>query len=119
MKFKWTTIQVSNLDNSLRFYKDILGMNIAAQFEGGNHPIVMLGEEDGAKIELIPISNENKENLGNGVSIGLAFNNLDDLVDKLKAKDIHVVGPICPIPDIRFFFVNDPDGYTIQLLDED
>ena len=118
MKFRWTTIQVTNLDNSLKFYKDLLGMKIARVIEGGNHQIVMLGEDDDAKIELIPISTASKENLGNGVSIGIAFKQLDDLVEKIKSKNIPVVGPITPMPDIRFFFVNDPDGYTIQLLDE-
>lgn len=118
MKFQWTTIQVKNLDNSLKFYKDLLGMKIAKVIEGGNHQIVMLGEDDDAKIELIPISTASRENLGNGVSIGIAFKQLDDLVEKIKSKNIPVVGPITPMPDIRFFFVNDPDGYTIQLLDE-
>ena len=118
MKFQWTTIQVTNLDNSLKFYKDLLGMNISRVIEGGNHQIVILGEDDDAKIELIPISTASKENLGNGVSIGIAFKQLDDLVEKIKSKNIPVVGPITPMPDIRFFFVNDPDGYTIQLLDE-
>ena len=118
MKFKWTTIQVTNLDSSLKFYKDLLGMKIARVIEGGNHQIVMLGEDDDAKIELIPISTASKENLGNGVSIGIAFKQLDDLVEKIKSKNIPIVGPITPMPDIRFFFVNDPDGYTIQLLDE-
>lgn len=118
MKFQWTTIQVTNLDNSLKFYKDLLGMKIARVIEGGNHQIVMLGEDDDAKIELIPISTASKENLGNSVSIGIAFKQLDDLVEKIKSKNIPVVGPITPMPDIRFFFVNDPDGYTIQLLDE-
>lgn len=118
MKFQWTTIQVTNLDNSLKFYKDLLGMKIARVIEGGNHQIVMLGEDDDAKIELIPISTASKENLGNGVSIGIAFKQLDDLVEKIKSKNIPVVGPITPMTDIRFFFVNDPDGYTIQLLDE-
>ena len=118
MKFQWTTIQVTNLDNSLMFYKDLLGMKIARVIEGGNHQIVMLGEDDDAKIELIPISTASRENLGNGVSIGIAFKQLDDLVEKIKSKNIPVVGPITPMPDIRFFFVNDPDGYTIQLLDE-
>lgn len=118
MKFQWTTIQVTNLDNSLKFYKDLLGMKIARVIEGGNHQIVMLGEDDDAKIDLIPISTASKENLGNGVSIGIAFKQLDDLVEKIKSKNIPVVGPITPMPDIRFFFVNDPDGYTIQLLDE-
>ena len=87
MKFQWTTIQVTNLDNSLKFYKDLLGMKISRVIEGGNHQIVMLGEDDDAKIELIPISTASKENLGNGVSIGIAFKQLDDLVEKIKSKN--------------------------------
>lgn len=115
---KWTTLQVSNLDDSLKFYKDILKMNIASQFGTENHQIVMLGEQDDAKIELIFEKGVSIDNPGNGVSIGVSVSNLDDLIVTLKSKDIPVKGPIMPNPHIRFFFVKDPDGYTIQLLEE-
>ena len=115
---KWTTLKVSNLDNSLKFYKDILKMNVASQFGTEDHQIVMLGEPEGTKIELIFEKGVSINNPGNGVSIGVAVSNLDNLIATLKSKDIAVKGPIMPSPHIRFFFVKDPDGYTIQLLDE-
>lgn len=118
MKYKWTTLRVSNLDNSLDFYKNTLGMKISAQFGTEDHQIVMLGEDNDSKIELISEKNFSINNPGSGVSIGLAIDNLDDMISKLKSQNIDVQGPISPNPHIRFFFVKDPDGYTIQLLEE-
>lgn len=118
MKFKWTTLRVSNLDTSLKFYRDTLKMKIASQFGTEDHKIVMLGEDDEAKIELICEKGKSIDNPGNGVSIGMEVAHLDDMINTLKEQNIRVEGPIMPNQHIRFFFVKDPDGYTIQLLEE-
>lgn len=118
MKFKWATLRVSNLDTSLEFYRNILKMNISSQFGTENHQIVMLGQEDEAKIELIYEKGMSIDNPGNGVSIGLEVEHLDDMINTLKRQNLKVEGPVMPNPHIRFFFVKDPDGYTIQLLEQ-
>ncbi|WP_455537768.1 VOC family protein [Terrisporobacter sp.] len=118
MKCKWTTLRVSNLETSLDFYKNTLEMKIAEKFKTASHEIVMLGEDDDTKIELIFEKGFSINNPGNGVSIGLAVDNLDKMINKLKSNNLDVQGPIMPNPHIRFFFVKDPDGYTIQLLEE-
>ena len=119
MKFKWTTLRVKNLDTSLDFYCGSLGMRVDSRFGSPDHPIVMLGEADGAKVELISDPAGVSDLPGQGVSIGLIPDDLDGLVAKLKANpSLHVTGPIAPNPSIRFFFVNDPDGYHIQLAEQ-
>lgn len=54
------------------------------------------------------------ENPGNGVSIGLEVVDLDRLIDVLKEHGFKATGPISPNPQMRFFLVYDPDGYTVQ-----
>ena len=44
MKFVWTTIQVADLDRSLAFYHDLLGLPVAERFQAGPNEIAMLGE---------------------------------------------------------------------------
>ncbi|MBU5426406.1 VOC family protein [Tissierella pigra] len=116
MKLNWVTIYVSNLEKSLYFYTKILGLNVSVKFGDENHQIVMLGEADETKIELIFESNTKIENPGKGVSIGLETDNLENLIEELNNIGYKVTGPISPNPHIRFFFVQDPDGYTIQLI---
>mgnify|MGYP000886963793 CR=1 FL=1 len=118
MKFNWVTLRVCDLKKSLFFYTELLHLDISARFGSEEHQIVMLGEADQPKIELIFEPNTKIENPGNGISIGLEADNLDQLIDVLKGNGYRVKGPISPNPQIRFFFVQDPDGYTIQLVEQ-
>lgn len=118
MKLNWVTIRVSDLEKSVTFYTEVLGMEVASRLGGEGHQIVMLGKADEAKVELICETGVKIESPGNGVSIGLESQNLDALVDALKAKGCSVSGPVSPNPHIRFFFVKDPDGYTVQLVEQ-
>lgn len=116
MKLNWVTLRVSNLEQSVAFYTEALGMEVAARLGGGGHQIAMLGKADEAKVELICETGSKIESPGNGVSIGLESEDLDALVNSLKAKSYPVTGPVSPNPHVRFFFVKDPDGYAIQLV---
>lgn len=116
MNLNWVTIRVSDLEKSVAFYTESLGMEVAARFGSEGNQIVMLGKADEAKVELICDSSDKIDMPGNGVSIGLQSEDLDALVATLKAKGYPVKGPVSPNPQVRFFFVNDPDGYSIQLV---
>jgi len=118
MKLNWVTFMVSDLDKSIFFYRDLLNLDISAKFGNEEHQIVMLGKADEAKVELIFEPNEKIENPGNGVSIGLEADNLDLLICVLKEHGYKASGPISPNPQLRFFFVQDPDGYTVQLIEQ-
>jgi len=119
MKFMWTTLPVSNLENSLAFYSGLMGLGPMAKMGSPAHQVVMLGENGQTKLELIfepgrPIS----ENPGGIISMGYAPEDLDAFMEKVSELDIPAVGPISPTPDIRFFFIKDPDGYTVQLVEQ-
>ena len=53
MTFTWTTIHVRDLDQSLAFYHDLLGLPIQERFGPPGHEIAMLGPEEGTRLELI------------------------------------------------------------------
>ncbi len=117
MRLNWVTIKVSDMEKSLHFYTQLLGLEVAAKFGGPEHQIVMLGKAEDAKVELVFEPGAKTQNPGNGVSFGLETDNLDQLVALLKEQGKAVSGPVAPNPGIRFFFVQDPDGYTVQLIE--
>lgn len=119
MNFCWITLNVNNMEESLKFYNEIIGLKITERFNlGVEMEIAMLGENDGTKIELIYNKNKNVSVHSEGISIGFEVKSLDDTIELLKNKKISIKrGPISPIPSSRFFFIDDPNGIEIQIVE--
>ena len=118
MKFTWVTFYVSDMEKSLHFYKDLLGLKIVRDFGDENHKIVFLAGDNEAQVELICDKGAVIENVGKGMSVGFGVTQLEEKIADLKAKiSAQITGPISPGPNIKFYMVPDPDGYTIQLYE--
>ncbi len=120
MTFLWTTITVKNMEESLKFYQDIVGLPLNARFEAGpGVEISFLGEGD-TKIELICIEKMEKPNLGSDISIGFDVKSLDEKIAFLEGKGISLhSGPFAPNPHTKYFFILDPNGLKIQFVEID
>lgn len=119
MKLNWVTIHVCDLEKSLSFYTSLLNLDIVEKFGSPDHQIVMLGKKDEAKLELICEPNKKIDDPGKGISIGLEADDLEQLIGVLQENGYKPMGPISPNPRIRFYFVKDPDGYTVQLAKQE
>ena len=115
MKISWTTFKITDMTKSLEFYRDILELPVAGEINAGPRKITFLGEQENA-LELIE-GEGCPENPGEGVSIGIVYDDLEKMIEKIKGLGINVIGPVSPNPHLRFFFVKDPDGYTVQLCE--
>lgn len=119
MDFCWITLNVKNMEESLKFYNGLLGIKIFRRFSpnpGVN--IAMVGEKYGPKIELICSENNNSKIQSRGISIGFEVKSLDEAVKYMKSKGIAIKrGPISPSPGIKFFFIDDPNGVEIQIVE--
>jgi len=115
MKFSWTTLHVSDLDRSLKFYSELLGIPVANRFSSGPSNIAFIGDANGAQVELICTPEGAPADPGRGVSVGFVTGQLDELISKLRGAGCEIRGPISPSPKITFYFVSDPDGYQVQL----
>ena len=116
MKFCWVTINVSNMEESIKFYKDLIGLEILDRFtpyEGVE--IVMLGEENGTMVELI--SNQTTKLKSKGISIGFKVDSLEESIENMKNNGVKILTePVSPSPNLEFYFVEDPNGLEIQLI---
>ena len=110
MTFTWTTIHVRDLDQSLAFYHDLLGLPIQERFGPPGHEIAMLGPEEGTRLELIG-GGEIPQHPAPTLSLGFAPENMGQLLAALEARAIPI-RPMSPNPALQFYFLEDPDGYT-------
>ena len=118
MKFCWTTIMVNDLEESLKFYQEIIGLPVNRRFKGEKDmEIVFLGDGE-TKLELISSKTDKKVNIGPDISIGFEVESVDRMISNLKTKgiDIHS-GPFQPNPNIKFFYLLDPNGLKVQLVE--
>ena len=117
MTFSWATIRVRNLEDSLAFYHNLLGLPIHDRFGPPGHQIVMLGTDPGTKLELIESAEPLPEVPAPGLSLGFAPENMRKLLSTLEAAGISCPPPMSTNPSLRFYFIQDPDGYVIQLVE--
>ncbi|AKG37922.1 glyoxalase [Paenibacillus durus ATCC 35681] len=117
MSMNWIMLRVRDLEASLNFYHEILKLPVQRRFESRGRQIAMLGAEGQPKIELIQGS-ESVLKPESGVSIGFEVESLDEAMEYLKSEGIPIVrGPVAPNPHLRFFYVLDPDGFEVQLVE--
>lgn len=117
MKFCWSTITVDNMEESVRFYTEILGIPISRRFAAGPVELAFLGDGE-TKIELIHDASHKAPGKIEGISLGFEVNSIDEMMKYLKEKGINVdSGPYQPNPHIKYFFVRDPSGVSIQLVE--
>ncbi|WP_300385834.1 VOC family protein [Clostridium sp.] len=118
MKFCWSTITVKSLEESLKFYNEIVGLNINKRFNAGpGIEIAFLGDGE-TKIELVHNKALKEENFGKNVSLGFEVDSVDKMIAFAKEKGIDIEsGPFSPNPHIRFFYILDPNGLKIQFVE--
>jgi lactoylglutathione lyase len=116
MKFLWCTIHVRDIEASLKFYQDIVGLPVTRRFSEPGAELAFLGDGD-TKLELI--EGKGKPHSGGGVSIGFPVDDLEEKMAFVDKRGIPVhSGPFAPSPRTRFFFVADPDGMLVQFVEQ-
>ena len=114
MRYCWTTVLVKDLDESIAFYRDIVGLPVNRRFEADRgSEIAFLGSGE-TQVELIQRKGPPAEP-GDAVTLGFAVDSLDQTLAFIKEKGIAVEsGPFQPNDHIKFFYVLDPNGVKVQ-----
>jgi len=117
MKFCHVTLSVKDIEASLRFYQEIIGLDVKRRFAAGpDTEIAFLGNGD-TEVELITDAARDGTEPGNDVSLGFMTGSLEDTIALLREKGYETDGAIIsPNPHVSFFFARDPDGYNVQFV---
>ncbi len=118
MKFCWSTLMVKNLEESIRFYQEAVGLSVSRRFQAGpDTEIAFLGDGE-TKIELICNAGKTETRVGEDISWGFEVESLEAAMASVKEKGYEIQsGPFAPNPHTKFFYVLDPNGMRIQFVE--
>lgn len=124
MKILHTMIRVGNLDRSIAFYTEVLGMRLLRRndYPEGRFTLAFVGydeESEGAVIELTFNWDTTSYDLGNGFGhIALAVPDAYAACAEIKKRGGKVTREAGPMKHgtTVIAFVEDPDGYKIELI---
>ena len=125
MKFLHTMIRVKDLDKSFKFYTEELGFRESRrkEFPEKKFDLVYLILPDSPEFELELTYNYDQEepyDLGTGYGhIAISHPDIISLREDFVAKGYEVTEIKGLRPDSnKYFFVEDPDGYRIEIIQE-
>lgn len=124
MRLLHTMIRVGDLERSLRFYTEVLGMQLLRQmdFPEGKFTLAFVGyghEAQHTVLELTYNYGVEKYELGNAFGhIAIEVDDVYQAVEQIRTaggKVVREAGPMLHGSTV-IAFVEDPDGYKIELL---
>lgn len=124
MRLLHTMLRVGNLEESLKFYSEVLGMKLLRQkdYPDGKFTLAFLGygdESDHTVIELTYNWGVEQYDLGNAYGhIAIGVDDIYGTCEEIKARGGKVVREPGPMKhgSTVIAFVQDPDGYKIELI---
>jgi len=120
VKYLHTMVRVRNLEDSLRFYRDALGLEELSRREvpQGRFTLVFLAApgDHSAQIELT--YNWDAEEYSGGRNFGHIAYQVTDVYAACQRLQAHGVTILRPPRDGRMAFVRSPDGISIELLQQ-
>jgi lactoylglutathione lyase len=124
MRVLHTMIRVGDLERSLDFYSNVLGMKILRRkdYETGRFTLAFVGygdESSNAVIELTHNWDTDRYEIGTGYGhIALGMENIYTACEAIRAKGGKISREPGPMKHgtTEIAFVEDPDGYKIELI---
>ena len=123
MKYLHTMVRVTDIEASLRFYRDALGMDVLSRRdnEGGRFTLVFLAApgDHSAQIELTynwPPADGTAEVYTGGRNFGHVAYAVDNIYATCQRLQDHGATILRPPRDGRMAFVRSPDQISIELL---
>ncbi len=124
MRLLHTMLRVGNLEESLKFYCDVLGMRLLRQkdYPGGEFTLAFVGygdESDHTVLELTYNWGKDHYNLGDAYGhIAIGVDDIYATCEAIRSRGGKVTREPGPMKhgSTVIAFVEDPDGYKVELI---
>jgi lactoylglutathione lyase len=125
MRLLHTMLRVGDLERSITFYTEVLGMRLLRRkdYPGGRFTLAFLGygeESDTTVLELTHNWDTSSYEIGSGYGhIAIGVEDIVAVCDQMRAKGGRVVREPGPMKNgtTVIAFVEDPDGYKVELIE--
>jgi lactoylglutathione lyase len=121
MKYLHTMVRVTDVDASLGFYRDALGLEVLSRrdYPQGKFTLIFLAAPGDSAAQLELTHNWEPEQYSAGRNFGHLAYAVDDIYAACERLQQHGVTINRPPRDGRMAFVRSPDGISIELLQKD
>ena len=124
MRMLHTMVRVNDLDESLKFYCDLLGMKLLRKkdYDSGRFTLAFVGygsEAENAVIELTYNWDTQQYDLGNAFGhVAIGVEDIYKTCEILRRKGAKIVREPGPMKhgSTEIAFIEDPNGYKIELI---
>lgn len=118
MKYLHTMVRVADLDASLRFYRDALGLQLLRQFDvpSGRFTLAFLAAPGDSQAQIELTHNWDENAYTQGRNFGHLAYAVDDIYATCQRLQDHGVQIVRPPRDGTMAFVRSPDHISIELL---
>jgi len=117
MKLNHITISVKDMEESIKFYRDVIGLTVKSRFSpSAGVKIAFLGDS-GSDVELIYRQSQTGITIGEDISLGFEVQSMGEIMDVLRQKGFSASEIYQPVPQIKYFFTADPNGVRIQFFE--
>jgi lactoylglutathione lyase len=125
MRLLHTMLRVNDLDESLRFYCDVLGMRLLRRkdYPSGRFTLAFVGygaEDEQAVVEFTHNWDTKRYELGEAFGhLAIGVEGIYDVVERMRAAGARVVREPGPMKHggSTIAFLEDPNGYKIELIE--
>lgn len=116
MKLQYITLLVRDLEKSMAFYRDVVGLEVARRFNPGACEIAFLQSGvDEAMVELVQLDGGEKAAARGLVMSFKCVGRLEDAWARARGLG-YAPGEICGCgPKPAYFQLPDPDGVTVEI----
>jgi lactoylglutathione lyase len=126
MRLLHTMLRVGDLERSIAFYTEVLGMRLLRRkdYPGGRFTLAFVGygdEADTAVLELTHNWDTSSYEIGSGYGhIAIGVDDIAAVCDQMRAKGGRIVREPGPMKNgtTVIAFVEDPDGYKVELIEQ-
>ena len=118
MKYLHTMVRVTDIDASLRFYRDALGLEVIRRndYPQGRYTLVFLAAPGDHEAQVELTHNWDPETYTGGRNFGHLAYEVDNIYAACERLQAHGVTILRPPRDGRMAFVRSPDQISVELL---
>ena len=114
MHFLHLTFRVRDIEKSIKFYEEFIGLKIQKRISSDQWEVAFLADKEGAtQIELVYMQEGVKVET-KGVTVCFQTDDLDGVLKQAQDKGLNPSAIRNPDPENRYFYVYDPDGISIE-----